>query len=595
MHATASTTLVLALALAAGGIAAPTALADVASLGAGGIRSTGLTLPGGAALNGAGIAIGQVEQGRPGVPAGAAIAADGNGEWFIDTNNNGVRNATEAWFDNNGNTVYDAGYVNSHTDLVPAGVYVLNANAPRGPFLNANWGVSGFDATDHNLDGHAQGVAGVMASRGAANRGVAPQAALHSGAYVLGGNAANAYENALTTIQHVASQNGDDVRVINNSWAKSVRAGSSNNGQSLVTMGTDYLASKHETLMVWAGPQDTRLGWVPQDIYNGLVVGNAEANGAGVFIRGHEPAGSFAQGPQTGRRVVDLLAPGTSIVTTNFDNANQTQTGTSFAAPHVAGTVALLQQYSDNRIAASAARFDTDARDPRVMRAVIVNSADKIDGVHGSTRTVTNNAGTVSWLNTPALTDTFQPLDKEIGAGMLNAERAVGQLATGEYDSFGTATVPTRGWDMGTMTGAGDINKYQLDTKLRGDSYIAITLAWNREVALTDTNNNSRYDNGETFTSAGLNDLDIFLQPKGATSFADAVMSSRSLVDSIEHIFWKVPAGGAEYEIWVRQYDSPTGGNTFYGLAWWGDAVPTPGSGLMLAMGGLLAARRRRG
>ena len=47
--------------------------------------------------------------------------------------------------------------------------------------------------------------------------------------------------------------------------------------------------------------------------------------------------------------------------------------GTSFAAPHVTGTIALLQQYAVGNFAANA-----NARRHEVMKAVIMNSADKI-------------------------------------------------------------------------------------------------------------------------------------------------------------------------------------------------------------------------
>lgn len=584
----------LILIVLAGTVLTSTASADIFSIGSGGIRSAGLTRFGGGALNGGGIHIGQVEGGRPGVPAGAAVAADVNGEWWEDSNGNGVYNAGELYLDLDNSGTYTAGYVNSNQFVSPTSVWTQTAAAPRTAILHPGYFPGqAFNMADHNLDSHAQGVASTMISTGGFTTGVSNAARLHSGAYVTTGATVARVEDVLLTIQNVARQNGGDVRAINNSWAKPTPGGTAFNGTSQLSLGVDHITANEGSLMVFAGPQDTRLGWHPQDNYNGLVVGNAESVG-GVFQRGHEPAASFAQQPQVGRRVVDLLAPGTGIETATFNGGITAQTGTSFAAPHATGTVALLQEYGDERISAGAARWDADARDPRVMRAVIVNSADKLNGVHGSTRTVTNASGTTSWANTAARADTFQPLDREIGAGMLNAERAVMQLATGEYDSFGTATVPTKGWDMGVTVGAGDINKYVLDTKLAGESYVAITLAWNRNVALNDGNNNGMFDRGETFTGSILNDLDIFLQPKGATTFAEAVMSSRSVVDSIEHIFWQVPAGGGDYEIWVRQFDAPTAGATFYGLAWWANAVPTPGTGVLVMLAGVLAGRRRR-
>ena len=86
------------------------------------------------------------------------------------------------------------------------------------------------------------------------------------------------------------------------------------------------MAGHHDTLMVFAG---RRTRWVvPQDIYNGLVVGSAEDADRRLPAR-HEPAGSFAQPPQVDRRVIDLLAPGTNVATTGFDNRIDFATGTS--------------------------------------------------------------------------------------------------------------------------------------------------------------------------------------------------------------------------------------------------------------------------
>ncbi len=64
-----------------------------------------------------------------------------------------------------------------------------------------------------------------------------------------------------------------------------------------------------------------------------------------------------------------------------------------------------------------------------------MNSADKLAGVHGSTRTVTNHFGQ-NWLQTPTYTDPFTPLDPGMGTGHLNAGRAIDQFSSGVQFPF---------------------------------------------------------------------------------------------------------------------------------------------------------------
>src|SRR3954453_1157633 len=69
--------------------------------------------------------------------------------------------------------------------------------------------------------------------------------------------------------------------------------------------------------------------------------------------------------------------------------------GTSFSAPLVTGTVALLQQYALQH------SLPTNARKHEVMKAVLMNSADKLAGVQGSTRTAIDRDG-LNWKQTEA-------------------------------------------------------------------------------------------------------------------------------------------------------------------------------------------------
>ena len=85
-----------------------------------------------------------------------------------------------------------------------------------------------------------------------------------------------------------------------------------------------------------------------------------------------------------------------------------------------------------------------------------------------------------------------------MGAGHLNAKRALQQFAPGESDlTSGTATVPTIGWDYGSTSFAGDFNRYVIDEELQGGDVISITLAWDREIKLTV--DDGVFNAGDTF------------------------------------------------------------------------------------------------
>ena len=85
------------------------------------------------------------------------------------------------------------------------------------------------------------------------------------------------------------------------------------------------------------------------------------------------------------RRQVALAAPGHRITARKLNGQITTATGTSFATPHVTGTVALLQEWGDRQLVKSCKRgsgcslpWTTDARRHEVMKVVLMNSADKL-------------------------------------------------------------------------------------------------------------------------------------------------------------------------------------------------------------------------
>jgi hypothetical protein len=260
--------------------------------------------------------------------------------------------------------------------------------------------------------------------------------------------------------------------------------------------------------------------------------------------------------------------------------------GTSLAAPTVAGSAALLYDAAYDLFAGNA-----DARDARVMKAVLMNSADKTLGWNNAQSTHPNGLGGVL---------TTQGLDNRVGTGRLNLSTAYDQFLTGTTDvadilGGNLGIVNDIGWDFGLVS-SGLTNDYYFESPLDAGSMFTATLTWFRDRRINDSN--SVFDDS-------FDDLNLELWSVEEGVPLSLISESRSLYNESEHFSFALPFSG-EYALRVRWqselFDRVADANQeSYGLAWWAGeglqavATPEPAALVLLLCGGVgLAARTER-
>ncbi|MFO0792091.1 MAG: S8 family serine peptidase [Pirellulales bacterium] len=283
------------------------------------------------------------------------------------------------------------------------------------------------------------------------------------------------------------------------------------------------------------------------------------------------------------RQVVDIAAPGENLAAAYYggqtggngvnvfgsangpaggaDYYSRNINGTSFAAPTVAGGAALLYD------AAYAALPTTpDARDSRVMKAVLMNSAVKTQDWDNGQFANPNGLGGVF---------TSRGVDDRVGAGRMDLNRAFDQLLSGTTDVAGLAqgalgNVAAIGWDFGQV-GEGTTNDYLITNPLAAGDIFTATLTWFRDRHLIgDT----------TYGDDSFDNLDLELWSSAGGIAQDLISASNGRYNNTEHFSFAVPTTG-QYMIRVRWSDElfDTIGDLNaeqYGLAWSSVAVPEP-------------------
>ena len=164
----------------------------------------------------------------------------------------------------------------------------------------------------------------------------------------------------------------------------------------------DALIDCHNILIIQAAGNESKgdtdrysLGW-GADSYNAIVVGLSSADGDKKPRADNVVPVAGGRGPTPlGRKKPDVVAPGSSITTTDRGGGFRGFTGTSAAAPHVAGAILLFA--------------DHGLSDPMMQKALLINSAE--------------DRGPAGW-------------DKDWGWGYIDLYTALEQIDYAVYDTI---------------------------------------------------------------------------------------------------------------------------------------------------------------
>ncbi|MFZ4728102.1 MAG: S8 family serine peptidase [Pseudanabaena sp.] len=455
---------------------------------------------------------------------------------------------------------------------------------------------------NRNVDDHSAQVAAVIISQHKIRRGVAPEAKLLSSAYSQ--RRQDGQPEACIAAQHVARQYNGTVRAINFSFGELLsedpRPNAKLDGDALLTLCVDWIAATYNTIPIVAGNQGKGGIPIPTDLYNGFTVGFTrevdgiyrqldrgnlidepylDRNSNGKYDQGEvfsdlNKDGKWTSGvesPIDGRRSMAILAPGNNLKLPTLQGKFKNANGSSFATPHVVGTIALLHEYANRQI--TSGYWSLDARRHELIKAVLINSADKLkdlgDGkILGMSKTILDAFGK-TWIDTEAYSSRETPLSRSLGSGQLNANRALQQYQAGQQSpNNGSANISAIGWDTNIV----EVDKYQeyvFSDSLVADSFISATLTWDRQVKLNDKNGNGLFDIGEGFSNEGFNKVELYLMRSQDTDISQNIWSSVSQIDNLQHIFIKIPITG-KYKLRVV-FKSPQANivSQRYGLAWW--------------------------
>ncbi len=450
-------------------------------------------------------------------------------------------------------------------------------------------------------DSHATGTAAVIAGYNKdessqfgyyASFGTAPLATISSGALARqineDGSASISDYDFATIYKHFFETNQQDV--ISSSWGTSSTA--PNHFFNLYADALLYRNTK-TSLVISAGNSgvDSTGAEVKNSVSSFAQAYNAITVGAVGNFPDYDKIAEFSSrspsdfyNPTNGeiiknvRAAVDIVSIGENVVVAAYDASDPTETGiaqisngTSFSAPMVAGTAALMVSLSkdlESREDFVSAGWSADARDSRVIKAVLLNSATKpSDWTNGQVLKngvnfnieIEGVSGMYYSSSFDNVIETTQGLDFNYGAGILNADAALNQYV-GMYTNGNSNDV----WLLDSVDFSAS-NLYRLGEHSEGD-VITMTLVWLVQSAIEESTTEGEVGNIVDFAFSDLS-LEIWAKDEDGTFYPIAISDTK--YNNVEHLSVTL-VSFAEYYVRVAFFDMAYGEKVdeTYALAW---------------------------
>ena len=406
--------------------------------------------------------------------------------------------------------------------LTGAGVRIgqIEPGQPRDTHVAFSDGAGGSRITlsaPGNSDDHATGVAGILIGNPPAGNpgipaGVATSARLFS------------TRSTPNFVGGVGFLMGNGVQVINQS---SGLVGESN-GQSVRALIVDRTVRESNIVYVKSAGNEgpgARTITIPGDAFNAITVGRTGQNAFGASAGDYTRVfNSSSRGPtDDGRHKPDIVAPGSRILMPGAQDDTATRgpplpSGTSFAAPQVAGTAALIIE----RAASAGLSYDHLA-----TKAVLLNSASK--------HVRDPRMGDRTWPDFRAASGTDVPLDNAMGVGQLNGLAAIRQTQGSDQRGLSVETSTISRDETRTVAVDGD-------NVLGAGSLVVATLTWDRPVTLRPGGNPAV---AADYRNTALPNLNLELV-RGGTVVATSNSGGNAATggDSVEHLYFNVRESG---------------------------------------------------